>query len=159
MTKETPRPFQSWLLFGRSSCLKTKKTKPPYTKKNTMMDELITPENLSKELLKSVLDAALLDTSYDSEGDLKVKDRVNCFVFPNQERKDRVQLLALFGFKPETTELQRLQCANRSTPSTSSCGPWWQEQHPAVHVGSSDCGWNHSKSLCPGGKTLLLHSA
>ncbi|HPC60145.1 MAG TPA: YbjN domain-containing protein [Verrucomicrobiota bacterium] len=78
-----------------------------------MMDELITPENLSKELLKSVLDAALLDTSYDSEGDLKVKDRVNCFVFPNQERKDRVQLLALFGFKPETTELQRLQCANR----------------------------------------------
>jgi len=78
-----------------------------------MTDELITPENLSKEMLKSVLDSAFMETSYDSDGDLKVRDRVNCFVLPNEERKDRVQLLALFGFKPEATELQRLQGVNR----------------------------------------------
>jgi hypothetical protein len=78
-----------------------------------MTDELITPDNLSKELLKSVLDAAFMETSFDSDGDLKVKEGVNCFVLPNEERKDRVQLMALFGFKPEASELLRLQAVNR----------------------------------------------
>ena len=78
-----------------------------------MTDELITPDNLSKELLKSVFDAAFMETSYDSEGDLTVKDTVNCYVFPNMEMKDRVQLIAVFGFKAGTSELQRLQAANR----------------------------------------------
>ena len=78
-----------------------------------MTDELITPDNLSKELLKSVLDAAFMETSFDSDGDLKVKDSVNCFIFPNEERKDRVRLLTFFGFKPEASELLRLQAVNR----------------------------------------------
>lgn len=78
-----------------------------------MADEMITPENLSKELLKSILDAAFMETSYDSDGDLRVKDRVNCFVMPNLERKDRIHLMCLFGFKPEATELQRLKAVNR----------------------------------------------
>jgi hypothetical protein len=78
-----------------------------------MTEELITPENLSKELLKSILDTAFMETYYDSEGDLKVKEAVNCFVFPNLERKDRVRLIAVFGFKPEASELQRLQAVNR----------------------------------------------
>jgi len=78
-----------------------------------MTDQLITPENLSKELLKSVLDAAFIETSFDSDGDLKVREGVNCFVFPNDERKDRVRLLALFRFKPEASELLRLQAVNR----------------------------------------------
>lgn len=78
-----------------------------------MTDELITPENLSKEMLKSVLDAAFMETSYDKDGDLKVKDECNCFVFPNEEHKDRVQLFVMFGFKSGTSELQRLQAVNR----------------------------------------------
>ena len=78
-----------------------------------MTDELITQDNLSKELLKSVLDAAFMETSFDDDGDLKVKDEVSCFVFPNLERKDKVQLLAIFGFKSEASELQRLQAVNR----------------------------------------------
>lgn len=78
-----------------------------------MTDELITSDNLSKELLKSVFDAAFMETSYDSDGDLKVKDRVNCFVLPNMERKDRVRLVTIFSFKAGTSELQRLQAVNR----------------------------------------------
>lgn len=78
-----------------------------------MPEELITQDNLSKETLKSALDAAMMDASYDNEGDLRVRERVNCFIFPNEERKDRVQLLASFRFKPETSELERLRCANR----------------------------------------------
>ncbi len=77
-----------------------------------MTDELITPENLSKELLKSVLDAAFMETSYDSDGDLKVKERLNCFLFPNK-KKDKVQLMAQFGFKSDASELLRLQAVNR----------------------------------------------
>lgn len=78
-----------------------------------MTEELITPENLTKELLKDALDAAFMDTSYDADGDLRVRDRVNCLVMPNEERKDRIQLIALFGFKPETSELERLRAVNR----------------------------------------------
>lgn len=77
-----------------------------------MTDELITTENLSKELLKSALDAALLDTSYDADGDLRVKENINCWVFPNAERKDRIKLMALFGFEPGSSPIQRLECVN-----------------------------------------------
>lgn len=78
-----------------------------------MTEELITPENLSKELLKAVLDAALMDTTYDKDGDLVVEDRVNCYVLVSQQRKDRVRLMALFRFKSEASEIERLQSVNR----------------------------------------------
>lgn len=78
-----------------------------------MADELITPDNLSKELLKSVLDTAFMDTSYDGDGDLVVKEGPRCFVFPDKERKNRVNLMVAFGFEPETSELQRLQAVNK----------------------------------------------
>jgi hypothetical protein len=76
-----------------------------------MQEELITPENLSKELLKSVLDAAFMDTSYDHEGDLRVRERIACWVLLN-DAKDRISLLAQFGFKPESSQQQRLELAN-----------------------------------------------
>jgi len=75
-----------------------------------MAEQLITPENLSKELLKNILDAAFMDTSFDKDGDLVVRDRLNCYVFPSRER---VQLMALFRFTPDSTEDQRLAAANR----------------------------------------------
>jgi len=78
-----------------------------------MPDEMITPENLSKELLKSILEAAYMDVSYDKDGDIRVKEKVTCFVFPNEKWKDRITLCAIFGFKPHATPLQRLECVNR----------------------------------------------
>jgi hypothetical protein len=118
------------LFFGRPSGMLTKKwftltlalgnnlrspdNNTQHRRKTNMKDELITPDNLSKELLKSVLDAAYMETSFDNEGDIRVKEQqVTCFVFPNQERKDRVELMALFDLKPEASELLRLQAANR----------------------------------------------
>ena len=77
-----------------------------------MTEELITPDNLSKELMKSVLDAAFMDTSYDNDGDLMVKDGLNCYIFTSKN-KDRVRLLTQFGFKPEASELLWLQAVNR----------------------------------------------
>ena len=76
-----------------------------------MSEDQITTENLTKELLKSVLDAAFMETRYDQEGDLVVKDSVSCFVLPN-EAKSRIKLMTLFGFKPSATRLERLECMN-----------------------------------------------
>jgi hypothetical protein len=78
-----------------------------------MAEELITPENLSKEMLKSILDASFMETSLDDDGDIIVKEGLRCWVLPEQERKDRVQLLTFFRFKQEISELQRLQAVNR----------------------------------------------
>jgi len=76
-----------------------------------MSDDLVTPENLSKELLHSIFDAAFMETSWDSEGDLRVKDQIHCFVIPT-EKKDRIRLISIFGFKEGTTQMQRLECVN-----------------------------------------------
>jgi hypothetical protein len=76
-----------------------------------MSEELITPENLSKELLKSVLDAALMDAYFDQDGDLTVKEHVTCYVYPS-ERRDRIRFLAQFRFKPSAGRTERLECVN-----------------------------------------------
>ena len=78
-----------------------------------MSTDYINPENLSKELLKSACDAALMDTSYDNDGDLSVKEQLACWIIPDMKSKDRIKLLSLFGFKPEASNLERLECVNR----------------------------------------------
>lgn len=78
-----------------------------------MSEELITPENLSKELLKATMDAAFIESSYDSDGDIKVRDVIVCWVLPNVETKDRIKFLAQFGFQPTATQMQRLECVNK----------------------------------------------
>ena len=78
----------------------------------TMSEDLITPENLSKELLKSVFDAAYMETSYDDDGDLRVKEDVRCWVLLPGEKRDRIHLLTIFGLKPEASRQQRLELAN-----------------------------------------------
>ncbi len=54
-----------------------------------------------------------METSYDKDGDIKVKDRVSCFVLLPSEKKDKIKLLVQFGFKPGSSELHRLQAVNR----------------------------------------------
>ena len=69
-----------------------------------MPDDLILPENLSKEALKEIFDNAFMETSFDKDGDLRVRDGNSCFVFP---REDRIRLLSVWGFKPETPAQKR----------------------------------------------------
>jgi hypothetical protein len=75
-----------------------------------MSDELITLENLTKESLKSILDMAFMDTSYDEDGDLKVKIDINCWVLPHHSG---IRLLTMFGFDPQATQFQKLACVNK----------------------------------------------
>ncbi len=77
-----------------------------------MAEDLVTTENVSKEMLKDLFDAAYMTTSYDSDGDLRVKEEVNCWVLLSSA-KDRIQLMSLFTFTDESTPLQRLECVNK----------------------------------------------
>lgn len=76
-----------------------------------MSNDLITPENLSKEFLATIYESAFMETSWDDDGDLRVKDGIRCFVLPTQN-KDRIQFLTLFKFVSNSSEAQRLQCVN-----------------------------------------------
>jgi hypothetical protein len=74
--------------------------------------KMITRENLSKELLKSVLDDATFETSYDTDGDIVVSDQIRCFVLL---RKDRgtIRLMTGFGFKDDAPPPARLEAVNK----------------------------------------------
>jgi hypothetical protein len=72
------------------------------------MNDLITPENLSKELLYGIFDSALMDVSYDTDGDVLVKEGVKCCVLVN---KERIKLLAIFGTK-QASRNELLRCVN-----------------------------------------------
>ncbi len=76
-----------------------------------MTNDLITPDSLSKELLHSIFDAAYMEPSWDDDGDLRVKDDIHCFVIPS-EKKDRIRLMSIFGFKENSSQSQRLECVN-----------------------------------------------
>ncbi|OEU57250.1 MAG: ornithine acetyltransferase [Desulfuromonadales bacterium C00003096] len=76
-----------------------------------MPNTLVTSDNLSKELLASIYDDAFMSTSYDDDGDLKVKEGISCFVLPS-EKNDRIHFLSMFGFEPGSSEAQRLECVN-----------------------------------------------
>lgn len=75
-----------------------------------MDQDLITPENVSKEMLKAIFDDALIETSFDSDGDLRVREDISCFVLP---KNDRIRLLSVFGFKPNVSMQKRLEFVNR----------------------------------------------
>jgi len=78
-----------------------------------MQDELITSDNLSPELLQSIFDAAFMDSTLDDDGNITVQDAVRVNVRVNMERKDRIRFFSVFGFKKDSTPLERLEGVNR----------------------------------------------
>jgi hypothetical protein len=77
-----------------------------------MKEELITPENASNELLKSVLDEAYLNATLDSDDTLSVKERCTVFISLN-ENKDKLQFATYYTFTPDSSEISRLQLVNK----------------------------------------------
>jgi Putative bacterial sensory transduction regulator len=78
----------------------------------TMSDDLITATSVTKDLLRSVFDAAFMDYRTDSDGDLVVSERCNVFVFPDAEKK-RIRLMTLFSFTPIATMSEKLEATNK----------------------------------------------
>lgn len=77
-----------------------------------MSNELVTADNVSRELLKSIFDAAYMTTSLDSDGDVVVKEQCNCIVLPDKEKR-RIWLLTQYSFKPTATDTEKLMCVNK----------------------------------------------
>ena len=76
------------------------------------MPDLITPENVSVEYLKSLFDAAYLEYTTTDKGELRVKERISVLVRLNKEQRT-IKLYSIFGFKPTSSMAQRLECANK----------------------------------------------
>ena len=97
-TRQDEEPFRNSALSGSNNTSPRNHTLSGVAK---MSNELVTPENLSQELL----------TSFDDDGDLRVTDGgVRCFVMP---KDGRIRLLSLFGSKAGECTSELLEFANR----------------------------------------------
>lgn len=78
-----------------------------------MTADLITPDNVSTELLRSIFDSALFSTELDSDGDLHVRDGgIGAFVIPAKNNR-HIHVASLFGAKDSSQMAQRYVFANR----------------------------------------------
>ncbi|MBK7056911.1 MAG: hypothetical protein IPH52_18035 [Leptospiraceae bacterium] len=75
-----------------------------------MKDDLITPENLSNEFLKSIFDDAYMDSKIEND-EVKVKEEVIVRIQIDNE-KDRMRLLTIYRFDDNSSEMERLICSN-----------------------------------------------
>jgi hypothetical protein len=75
------------------------------------MSDLLTPENLSKDILKDMYDAAFMNTSFDDDGDLRVGDGgIKCYVFPKEKH---IKLMSIFGAEEGAEHSALVEFANQ----------------------------------------------
>jgi hypothetical protein len=73
--------------------------------------EMILPDSATKEVLKALLDAAYLNVSLDSDGDIEVNDTYRYWVIPAQNGK-WIRLFAQFKGNPDASMATKLEFAN-----------------------------------------------
>ena len=78
-----------------------------------MIPALITPENLTKDLLKLILDSAMIDNTFNSTGWLVANETIKVVVSPEGEKKDRIHLCSFFTLKDGLDELVLLRAVNK----------------------------------------------
>ncbi len=77
-----------------------------------MSDELIHPEEVSSTSLKQLFDDAYMETSIDSDGDVRIKDKYSCFLRPDPDGK-LIALYAIFGANATAQPAGKLEYVNR----------------------------------------------
>ena len=77
-----------------------------------MTDDLVTPELVSKDMLKTLFTDAYMDTSLDNDGDIVVKDTYRSWVMPNTDGT-WIRLYSLFKSNPAASAEDKLAFANR----------------------------------------------
>ncbi len=75
-----------------------------------MKDDLITPENLSNEFLKSIFDDAYMDSKIEND-EVKVREEVIVRIQIDNE-KDRMRLITIYRFSDDSSDMDRLICSN-----------------------------------------------
>ena len=78
-----------------------------------MATELVTPDNVSVEMLRDLYEAAYMDVSLDEEsGLLRLREELAARV-QLSESKERLLVLAVYGIKDDTQRIDRLELVNR----------------------------------------------
>jgi hypothetical protein len=77
-----------------------------------MADEIVYPQNLTKDMLYTLFDNAYMSVSMDDDGDLKLKEGFNYWVFPEAEGR-RIRLMSQFRANPSSSLTDRLTYANK----------------------------------------------
>ncbi|ABB57106.1 YbjN domain-containing protein [Synechococcus elongatus] len=77
-----------------------------------LTNDLITSENVSKDLLKAIYDAAFMETAWDDDGDLKINEDIGCSVFIS-DNQEKITFLRVFRFEEGVSRADRLEFVNR----------------------------------------------
>lgn len=91
--------------------------------------EIVTPENVSLELIRDIYDSAMMEVTLDEEKRfIRIKEDVvaRCTL---SESKERIQLIAYYGIKEEAQRIDRLELVNRIN-----------EQYVLIRAGIDDDG-------------------
>ena len=83
-------------------------------------EQLITSENVTVEILQSFFEAAFLEHSLDSDGDIILSEGVRCFLSLRAD-KLALQLTVFFFFKPDCALADRLAAVNAINFNYNSC--------------------------------------
>lgn len=75
-------------------------------------DELLFTETLDRDVIGSILTGAYMTYELDSDGDILIKDQCKVFVLRDPD-KHKLILMTQYGFKPGTSEMAMLECANK----------------------------------------------
>ena len=78
-----------------------------------MAIELVTPDNVTIEMVQETYEAAMMDASLDEEKkQIRIKEEVVAKAFLS-ESKERLQLVAYYGIKEDAQRIDRLELVNR----------------------------------------------
>jgi len=76
-----------------------------------MADEIVHPQDISKEMLHSLFTDAYMDASFDSDGDLMLEERYRLWVLPHPEGS-QIRVMSLFRANPSSSLSDRIAFAN-----------------------------------------------
>ena len=109
-----------------------------------MSAELVTPDNVSIEMVRDVYEAAYMEVTLDDEKkQLRIREEVLARAFLS-ESKERLQLVAYYGIKDDAQRIDRLELVNRVN-----------ENYVVIRAGIDDDGdlWFDYTILLKGGIT------
>jgi hypothetical protein len=75
-------------------------------------EEILNAEGVNTDVLKEMFDAAYMETSIDSDGDVKIKEKYSCYLRPDPDGR-LIAVYAIFGAQPEAAQQAKLEFVNR----------------------------------------------
>lgn len=76
-----------------------------------MNADIVTPQDLSKDLLFKVFDDAYMDPVWDKDGDVQIRDRYSAYILPAADGRE-IMFLTVYGCSPGVEPEQKYQYVN-----------------------------------------------